>query len=73
MLRNLLEKSAHFLGYTTWRELISIENKDLYIKQINSFSHSDHTDEEAEMLKENEENLFKLIYNSFVTETKWKE
>jgi putative anticodon nuclease len=73
LLRNLLEKSAHFLGYTTWRELISIENKDLYIKQINSFSHSDHTDEEAEMLKENEENLFKLIYNSFVTETKWKE
>ena len=73
LLRNLLEKSAHFLGYTDWKELISIENKELYIKHINSFSHSDHTDEESEVLRENEENLFKLIYNNFIDETKWKE
>ena len=73
LLRNLLEKSAHFLGYVTWRELINEDDKEAYIKRINSYSHSDHTDLEIEQLEPQEVNLFKRLYDNFIDETKWKE
>lgn len=73
LLRNLLEKSAHFLGYENWRELINEDDKEVYIKRINSYSHSDHTDLEIEQLEPQEVNLFKRLYDNFIDETKWKE
>ena len=31
LMRNLLEKTAHFLGYDSWKDLINEEDKDSYI------------------------------------------
>ena len=31
LMRNLLEKTAHFLGYNSWKDLINEEDKDSYI------------------------------------------
>ena len=45
----------------------------MYIKRINSYSHSDHTDLEIEQLEPQEVNLFKRLYDNFIDETKWKE
>lgn len=73
LLRNLLEKSAHFLGYENWRELINEDDKEAYIKRINSYSHSDHTDLEIGQLEPQEVKLFKRLYDNFIDETKWKE
>ena len=37
LMRNLLEKTAHFLGYNSWKDLINEDDKDSYIKRINIY------------------------------------
>ncbi|EMD17099.1 hypothetical protein HMPREF9943_00662 [Eggerthia catenaformis OT 569 = DSM 20559] len=73
LMRNLLEKTAHFLGYNNWKDLINEEDKDSYIKRINIYSHSNHSALEAKELEQHEKEFLKRIYEKFILEYKWKE
>ena len=78
LFRNLLEKTATFLGYNSWGDLIAIENmseedKKAYIRFINLFSHNKISDLEAKELKQYEKNLLDVLFNNFKKAYKWKE
>lgn len=73
LLRNLFEKTAHFLGYENWKDLIHEEDKQAYIKRINLYSHSDHSALEVKELEQYEKNFLKKLFEKFVVDYKWKE
>ena len=78
LFRNLLEKTASFLGYNSWGELIVVngmseEERKSYIRFINLSSHSKISDLESKELKSNEKNLLNLLFKNFKKEYKWKE
>lgn len=73
LMRNLLEKTAHFLGYDSWKDLINENDKDSYIKRINLYSHSNHSALEVKELEHHEKEFLKRIYKKFISEYKWKE
>ncbi len=73
LLRNLFEKTAHFLGYENWKDLIHEEDKQAYIKRINLYSHSDHSALEVKELEQYEKNFLKRLFENFILEYKWKE
>lgn len=73
LLRNILEKTAHFLGYNSWKDLINEEDKDSYIKRINIYSHSNHSALDSKELEQHEKEFLKRIYEKFILEYKWKE
>lgn len=73
LMRNLLEKTAHFLGYDQWQDLIQEEDRKSYIKRINLYSHSDHDALEAKELQEHEKRFLKRIFEKFISEYKWRE
>lgn len=73
LMCNLLEKTAHFLGYDSWKDLINEEDKDSYIKRMNIYSHSNHSALETKELEQHEKEFLKRIYEKFISEYKWKE
>lgn len=78
LFRNLLEKTAVYLGYDNWGELIvgegvSEENRKGYIRRINLYSHNKISGMEYKELKVHEMNLLKLLFGNFMKEFKWKE
>lgn len=78
LFRNLLEKTASFLGYHNWGDLLvaddmSDEERKAYIRVINLASHNKISDLEAKVLKQHEKNLLKLLFDNFKREYKWKE
>lgn len=73
LLRNLLETTAYFLGYTSWRDLIHEEDNESYIKRINLYSHSDYNALEKKELEQYEKNFLKRLFEKFVVDYKWKE
>lgn len=78
LFRNLLEKSASFLGYNNWGDILladgmSDEDRKAYIRFINSASHNKVSDLEVKELKPHEKNLLKLLFETFKREYKWKE
>ena len=78
LFRNLLEKTASFLGYDNWGGLLIVEGmtdeeRKAYIRFINLSSHNKISDLEAKELKQNEKNLLKLLFNNFKREYRWKE
>lgn len=73
LMRNLLEKTAHFLGYVSWKDLINEDEKDAYIKRINLYSHSNHSALEVKELESYEKEFLRRIYEKFISEYKWKE
>lgn len=73
LMRNLFEKTAHFLGYDSWKDLINEEDKDSYIKRINLYGHSNHSALEVKELEKHEKEFLKRIYEKFISEYKWKE
>lgn len=80
LLRNLLEKTASFLGYNYWGDLLEIiydkmteADKRSYIRTINLFSHSKVSDTETVELKEREKNFLKELFNDFKEKFKWKD
>ena len=73
LLRNLLEKSAHFLGYQNWTDLINEDEKEPYIRRINLYSHSDHSAEEARELEQHEVSFLIHVYQKFLRDFNWKE
>lgn len=71
-LRNLLEKTAHFLGYHNWKELIQEENKEAYIKRINFYCHSNHSALDSKELQDQEIAFLNRIFNKFLDSNNWK-
>ena len=80
LLRNLLEKTATFLGYSRWEKVllglevagdeITTENIELYAQKIDLFTHNRQSDLEFRELKEREKNTLIELFNSF--EKKYK-
>lgn len=63
-LRNILEKTATFLGYTHWEDLLEKidDNPQPFIRRLNLFSHSAHAgDEVADLEDQDKEKLEYLV------------
>lgn len=78
LFRNLLEKTANYLGYNNWGKLligdkITDENRSSYIRRINLFSHSNYSDIEYSELKPEEKTMLEFLFNNFKKEFKWEE
>lgn len=78
LFRNLLEKTANYLGYTDWGKLIvgeqiTDENRAGYIRRINLFSHNNYSDMEPLELEDREKQMLKLLFNNFKKEFRWEE
>jgi len=66
MLRNVLEKTASFLGNKNWGELLSKENRTLLAQLINSASHSKYSTEEFFHLNEEDKNAISEVFQSII-------
>ena len=73
LMRNLLEKTAHFLGYNSWKDLIQEEDREAIIKRINFYSHSNLSTLEAKELEPHEQKFLVRIFENFIMDYKWKE
>lgn len=78
LFRNLLEKTATYLGYTKWGDLIvaqdmSEEDRAGYIRKIHLYSHNRISDFDYKELEPNEINMLEMLYNNFIAEYKWKD
>ena len=75
LFRNLLEKTATFLGYGRWEEVllglevvgeeITKENIEPYAQRIDLFTHNRQSDLEFRYLQEREKNTLIELFNSF--------
>lgn len=62
LLRNLYEKTANFLGYPRWSELLPDESREAYLSRIVNFtSHSTLSNETVAMPSEPEKQIVKLL------------
>ena len=70
--RALLEKTANFLGYSNWSDLLpEIENRKAFIKTLHHYSHDKLSDiESKELLEEYKKNFIKA-FKDFMREHKW--
>ena len=70
LLRNVLEKTATFLNYDDWGELIRktpLEDDTPYVKRIlNITSHSKHSGEETRIIDEGDKRIFKRILKDII-------
>lgn len=78
LFRNLLEKTATYLGYKNWGDLITdnglTEGERIgYIRRINLYSHNKVSDLEKLELKEQEKAMLKRLFNNFMKDYRWKE
>ncbi|MDR0911379.1 MAG: AAA family ATPase [Methanobrevibacter sp.] len=72
LMRNVLEKTAHFLGYDGWKNLITEENREAYIRRINLYSHSNHSALETRELEPHEQQFLIRIFNRFISDYNWR-
>ena len=68
LLRNLYEKTAVFLGYKRWSDLLdTVEgNKDAYVRAINTFTHSALSNDQVSEPSSAEKNTVKLLLDNLV-------
>lgn len=68
LLRNLYEKTAGFLGYARWSDLLdTVEgSKDAYVRAINTFTHSALSNEQVRDPSPAEKNTVKLLLENLV-------
>lgn len=68
-LRNILEKSATFLGYGHWEDLLSNETASDRVgfsrRILNLYSHSKFSGEEMHVIQDEEKEIFVRIFNGF--------
>lgn len=79
LLRNLLEKTATFLGYSTWGDCVILkddkgnkEDSAPYIRMINLHSHSSYSDYEGKQMAPELQNVLKRVYQQFIENFNWK-
>ena len=58
---NILEKTATFLGYGNWGELLPAESREAYCRRINLYSHSRHSGEESSIVKEEDKRVLTYL------------
>lgn len=73
LLRNLLEKTSTFLGYSNWDKCIIEENREAYARVINLYSHNKHSMDEYKFPTEQEKTMFKFVFEKFIEEYKWNQ
>lgn len=75
LLRNLYEKTANFLGYSKWSELLPEDGREAYVSRIMTFySHSSLSSEQIAEPTDPEKQTVKLLFNHLINESKyWKE
>ena len=72
LLRNLYEKTANFLGYPQWSDLLPDDKKTYYNRIIQFTSHSTLSYEAVAEPTEPEKNTLKLLFDHLVTNKYWK-
>ena len=73
LLRNLYEKTANFLGYSQWSELLP-EDKKLYHKRIIQFSsHSTLSNDAVAEPNPSEKQIVKFLFNDLIKKVYWTE
>ena len=73
LLRNLYEKTAMFLGYESWGEILPQEKQLYYSRIMNFTSHSKLTDEEFRIPSEQEKNMVNFLVKHLIEEFKFFE
>lgn len=71
LFRNILEKTANFLGYNHWTDCVAKDNRQKFIKLLNLYSHGKLSDLESRELSGDDKNLFKETFDNFMTHFKW--
>jgi len=72
LFRALLEKTSNFLGLGKMENCITGEKKEEIVRLLHSYSHNKLIETEFKNLPDGHKNLFKLAFNDFVKEFKWK-
>ena len=74
LLRNLYEKTANFLGYSKWSELLPVDGRESYISRIMTFySHSSLSSEQIAEPTEPEKQIVKFLFKHLIDESKYKQ
>lgn len=73
LFRALLEKTANFLGYSDyWSALLDeSENKKIFVKQLNLYSHSSLSEIETSKLTSEDTEAFRATFKGFVEKFHW--
>lgn len=74
MFRNVLEKTSIFLGYgTKWSNCLSdgIDKKNIMVKLLNLYSHSNLIEFDDRDLNNEEKELFRKFFMQFLEDYKW--
>ena len=74
MFRNVLEKTASFIGYSTdWARCLSegLEDRTKMIRLLNLYSHSRLFDLDDKELNDDEKELFRKFFIQFLEDYKW--
>lgn len=64
LFRNLLEKTANYLGYDSWKDCLIVkdtEEKELYSSRINDYTHNRYSDLENSELSLAEQRTLKIL------------
>ncbi len=73
IFRNILEKTASFLGYNNWTKCLNdgINDKNKLIRLLNLYSHSRLFDLDDKVIAAEEHDLFKKFFIQFLKDYKW--
>lgn len=73
LFRALLEKTANFVGYSDyWSALLDeSENKKIFVKQLNLYSHSSLSEIETSKLTSEDTEAFRATFKGFVEKFHW--
>jgi hypothetical protein len=72
LFRNLLEKTANFLGYNLWSDCLDNDNRNEFTRILNLYSHSKISDLEAKKISNEDKNLFTNVFNNFIEKYNFK-
>lgn len=73
LLRNLYEKTANFLGYPRWSELLPNDKQTYYNRVVQFTSHSTLSNEVVPEPTETEKQIVKFLLEHLVNNKYWKE
>ena len=72
-LRNILEKTSTFLGYSKWQELLPEDSREAYFNRIiNLSSHAKFSSEETTPIQDNDKRVLSEIVRNIKNEYKFK-
>lgn len=73
-LRQILEKTSTFLGYTGWKELLPHDAQEAYYNRIiNLCSHGKHSGEEISLIDDNDKRVITFLVDNIRTTCHFRE